>query len=156
VSSIVCLSLHPNHEQKESGVTTFVDSTLKEIDDRLRELGDEVTRLEAARAALAGNGRAPASSGARVRPRRPAPDATAAHVPAGESETSRRPGRPRGRSAGTRAKQALELVSHQPGITIPELAKEMKIEPNYLYRVMPRLATEGQVKRDGQGWHPVS
>ncbi len=70
--------------------------------------------------------------------------------------TSRRPGRPRGRSAGTRAKQALELVNHQPGITIPELAKEMKIEPNYLYRVMPRLATEGQVKRDGQGWHPVS
>ena len=32
----------------------------------------------------------------------------------------------------------------------------MKIEPNYLYRVLPRLASDGQVKRDGQGWHPAS
>jgi len=32
----------------------------------------------------------------------------------------------------------------------------MKIEPNYLYRVLPRLASDGQVKRDGQGWHPWS
>ena len=30
----------------------------------------------------------------------------------------------------------------------------MKVEPNYLYRVLPRLASDGQVKRDGQGWHP--
>jgi len=135
-------------------VTTFVDSTLKEIDDRLTELGDEVSRLEAARAALIGNGRAPASGGSRPRSRRPAAVSTAAHAPAGE--TSRRPGRPRGRRAGTRAAQALDLVHRQPGITIPELAKEMSIEPNYLYRVLPKLASEGQVKRDGQGWHPVS
>jgi DNA-binding transcriptional ArsR family regulator len=32
----------------------------------------------------------------------------------------------------------------------------MRIEPNYLYRVLPRLASDGQVKRDGQGWHPSS
>jgi hypothetical protein len=31
----------------------------------------------------------------------------------------------------------------------------MGIEPNYLYRVMPRLASDGQVRRDGQGWHPA-
>ena len=31
----------------------------------------------------------------------------------------------------------------------------MKIEPNYLYRVLPRLASDGQVMRDGQGWHPA-
>ena len=30
----------------------------------------------------------------------------------------------------------------------------MKIEPNYLYRVMPKLVGDGQVKRDGQGWFP--
>jgi hypothetical protein len=28
----------------------------------------------------------------------------------------------------------------------------MKIQPNYLYRVMPRLVADGQIKRDGQGW----
>jgi DNA-binding IscR family transcriptional regulator len=51
----------------------------------------------------------------------------------------------------TRANQALELAREKPGITIPEIAKAMKIEPNYLYRVLPRLASDGHVKRDGQG-----
>jgi DNA-binding IscR family transcriptional regulator len=44
-------------------------------------------------------------------------------------------------------------VRNRPGITIPQIAAAMKIEPNYLYRVLPKLATEGQVRRDGQGWH---
>ncbi|MBV9839838.1 MAG: hypothetical protein JO156_17110 [Solirubrobacterales bacterium] len=43
----------------------------------------------------------------------------------------------------------------QPGITIPRIAEALKIEPNYLYRVMPKLLQDGQVKRDGQGWHPM-
>jgi DNA-binding IclR family transcriptional regulator len=60
------------------------------------------------------------------------------------------------RGANTRADQALELVREKPGITIPEIAQAMKIEPNYLYRVLPRLASDGQVKRDGQRWHPAS
>jgi hypothetical protein len=138
-------------------VTTFVDSTLKEIDDRLLELGDEVSRLEAARAALVGNGRLPADSGGRSpgRSRRSA-TGTATTASATEPEAARGPGRPRGRRAGTRATQALELVRGRPGITIPDLAKEMKIEPNYLYRVMPKLVSDGQVKRDGQGWYPAS
>jgi DNA-binding IscR family transcriptional regulator len=50
----------------------------------------------------------------------------------------------------------LELVAGQPGITIPEIATKMGIEPNYLYRVMPKLVTEGRVRREGQGWHPAS
>ncbi len=43
----------------------------------------------------------------------------------------------------------------KPGITIPEIATAMKIEPNYLYRVMPKLTSDGLVTRDGQGWHAV-
>jgi hypothetical protein len=31
----------------------------------------------------------------------------------------------------------------------------MSIEPNYLYRVLPRLVSEGKVQRDGQGWVPA-
>ena len=31
----------------------------------------------------------------------------------------------------------------------------MKIEPNYLYRVMPKLVSEGLITRDGQGWYPA-
>lgn len=124
----------------------FVDSTVKEIDDRLRELKEEVNRLEAARSALAGGRRGPG------RPR-----AARAATRTARRTTGRRPGRPRGRSrGGTRANQALELVRSTPGITIPQIAEKMGIEPNYLYRVMPRLASDGQVKREGQGWHPAS
>jgi len=32
----------------------------------------------------------------------------------------------------------------------------MNIQPNYLYRVLPRLASEGEIEREGEGWHPVS
>jgi hypothetical protein len=123
-------------------VADFVDSTVREIDGRLSALQEEVKRLEAARAALVGARRGPgrpAGSGASTRTTR---------------RTGRRPGRPRGRRGGnTRANQALELVRSQPGITIPQLAEAMKIQPNYLYRVMPRLVADGQIKRDGQGWH---
>jgi predicted HTH transcriptional regulator len=120
----------------------FVDSTVKDIDSRLAELKQEVTKLEAARAALVGS--------ARRGPGRPPGSATK------RRNGARRPGRPRGRRGGnTRANQALELVSSQPGITIPQIAETLKIEPNYLYRVMPKLVEDGKIKRDGQGWHPA-
>jgi len=123
----------------------FVDSTVKDIDSRLEELKREVTKLEAARAALVGGrrgpGRAAGANGATGGTRRRA---------------ARKPGRPRGRRGGnTRANQALELVRSAPGITIPQIAEQLKIEPNYLYRVMPKLVEDGQVQRDGQGWRPV-
>jgi predicted transcriptional regulator len=126
----------------------FVQTAVKEIEDQLRVLKDEASRLEAARAALTGGTRRrgrPARNGVVRTPARP---------------TGRQDGRaaaPRPRRGGnTRANQALELVREKPGITIPEIATAMKIEPNYLYRVLPRLASDGQVKRDGQGWRPAS
>jgi hypothetical protein len=123
----------------------FVDTTVKDIDGRLRELQDEVAKLQAARAALVGGRRGPG------RPPR------AASAPPARARAGRRPGRPRGRrSGGTRGTQALELVRARPGITIPDIAKELKIEPNYLYRVMPKLVTDKQVRREGQGWFPVA
>ena len=60
-------------------------------------------------------------------------------------------GRPRG--TGTRAQEALKLVTDRPGITIPEMAQAMGIKQNYLYRVMPALAEEGKVTKSGRGWH---
>ena len=121
----------------------FVDSTVRDIDSRLSELKGEVAKLEAARSALSGGRRGPgrpaATNGGPAR------------------RTQRRPGRPRGRRGGnTRANQALQLVQDRPGITIPEIAESLKIEPNYLYRVMPKLVEDGQVAREGQGWHPAS
>jgi hypothetical protein len=122
----------------------FVDSTVKEIDARLSELKDEVAKLEAARAALVGGRRGPG---------RPRGSTTRARSTARRSSNGRRSRRSRGRRGGaTRANQALELVRSTPGITIPQIAKSMGIAPNYLYRVLPRLQQEGQIKRDGQGW----
>jgi len=129
----------------------FLEEKRKEIQARLKELKplvEEYTRLEEAERALAGvNGGAPAA-----RTTRSASGAAPASTRRGRraSGGSRR-GRPKG--SGTRAVQALELVRARPGITIPELAEAMGIKQNYLYRVMPTLAEEGQVVKSGRGWH---
>jgi len=126
----------------------FVETARKEIDEQLGALKDEAARLQAARAALTGGRPAPGRSGGDG----------AARTQAGSA--ARRNGRsaaPRARRGTTaRANQALELVRNQPGITIPEIAQAMNIQPNYLYRVLPRLASDGEIKREGRGWHPTS
>jgi hypothetical protein len=137
----------------------FVDTTVKDIDARLRELQDEVSRLEAARSALTGGRRRPGRPrGTGARTSGASAGSTAARSRTTRARTDRRASAgPRTRSTrrggNTRAVQALDLVRKRPGITIPELASAMKIQPNYLYRVLPRLASEGQVRRKGQGWH---
>ena len=123
-------------------MTDFLDEKRKEIQARLKELKplvDEYGRLEAAERALAGVETKPARAAASGGPRR------------ARSSSNGRRGRPKG--SGTRALQALELVRARPGITIPELAEAMGIKQNYLYRVMPTLAEEGQVVKSGRGWH---
>lgn len=121
----------------------FLDAKVREIEERLQQLRpliEEFHRLEAASAALDDV----AAASAR---RRPAP------VENGAGAVQR--GRPRGRRPNTRAVQTVELVRANPGITIPELADHMGIKPNYLYRVLPQLADDGKVRRQGKGWHPV-
>jgi sugar-specific transcriptional regulator TrmB len=121
-------------------MTDFLDEKRKEIQSRLKELKplvDEYQRLEAAERALAGVESKPARTAASPRRSR--------------ASSNGRRGRPKG--SGTRALQALELVRARPGITIPELAEAMGIKQNYLYRVMPTLAEDGQVTKSGRGWH---
>jgi hypothetical protein len=68
------------------------------------------------------------------------------------STTARGPGRPRG--TGGRAEEVLAHVHKQPGITIAELSKLMKIKPNYLYRVLPHLEKDGKLHKRDKGYHP--
>jgi hypothetical protein len=112
-------------------VTDHLDGARRDIETRLAQLREEVKRLEAAAAALGARRRGPG------RPR----------------GAGRRRGRPRG--SGTRAGQAAKLVRANPGITIADLAKKMNIKPNYLYRVMPELQKDGQVRKRGKEWHPA-
>jgi hypothetical protein len=123
-------------------VADFLDAKRKEIQDRLKELRplvDEYHRLESAERALSGMDTKTTTAAAPTRRRRRS------------TGNGRRRGRPRG--TGTRAQQALQLVTERPGITIPELAQAMGIKQNYLYRVMPTLAEEGKVTKSGRGWH---
>jgi len=127
-------------------MSDFLAQKRKEIDERLKELRplvDEYQRLEAASQALSGLNAPAARSNSRS-------SAPARRRPASEGGAGRR-GRPKG--SGTRALQALQLVEARPGITIPELAESMGIKQNYLYRVMPSLASEGKVTKSGKGWH---
>ena len=120
----------------------FLEEKRREIEARMDELRphlDEYHRLEAAAKALAGAAATPASS----RSTRPIPQ---------RSGGRRGGGRPRG--SGTRGNQALDIVREQPGITIPEIAEKMGIQQNYLYRVLPGLAQDGLVEKQGRGWHP--
>jgi CRP-like cAMP-binding protein len=134
----------------------FLDEKRNEMKARLAELRplvDEYHRLEAAVAALdgvkAGGGSAPSrrrggGSGSG--------GGSSANGSSGSNGSGRR-GRPRG--SGTRGKQALELVRSSPGITIPEIAEQMGIQQNYLYRVLPGLQKEGLIRKEGRGWHPM-
>jgi len=131
----------------------FLDEKRREIDARLNELKplvDEYRRLEAAAAALDGVAAATPSTAPSRAVRRPAATKV---TPRRRGDTN---GNPRGRPKGTgkRAKQALEIVTASPGITVPELADKMGIKHNYLYRVLPGLASEGLVTKKGRGWHP--
>lgn len=90
---------------------------------------------------------------------RPAPPAPVA-PPSAESEGDPAPAAPvkkrRNRQGGTRADQAVELITGNPGISASDVAKTMKIKPNYLYRVLGDLEKEGRVKKDGRNYFPVS
>ena len=129
----------------------FLDEKRNEIDARLKELRplvDEYRRLEAAAAALAGI--APAATTAPRRRGTQRPAATTKRRR--QSATTSGRGRPKG--SGKRATEALALVTASPGITIAELAAKMGIKQNYLYRVLPGLAEDGLVAKNGRGWHP--
>jgi len=129
----------------------FLDEKRSEIGARLKELKplvEEYERLAAAAAALDG---VPVNAPATSR----AGGTRAAKAPAKRRASSNgagRRGRPKG--SGTRGAEALALVKESPGITIPELAAKMGIKQNYLYRVLPGLADDGLVAKDGRGWHP--
>lgn len=125
--------------------SNVLDEALGLVKKRLAELDEERKRLERALAELGGSivrrpGR-PRGSGRRGpgRPPKAAPGAKAQ----------------RKRRSGTRADQAVALVEKNPGISASEIAKSLKIKPNYLYRVLGELEKEGRVKKKGREYHPA-
>ncbi|HKP89196.1 MAG TPA: hypothetical protein VJT75_04400 [Thermoleophilaceae bacterium] len=132
----------------------FLTEQVNALENRLKELRpayEEYLEVEQVRDALT-------SATGRRAPGRPR----------GTGATRRGPGRPkgsttrrrstngrrrRGRRGGTRAAQALQVVRENPGITVSEMAGKMSIkQPNYLYRVMNQLESDGAVKKTGKGY----
>jgi predicted Rossmann fold nucleotide-binding protein DprA/Smf involved in DNA uptake len=136
-------------ERKLMASTTDVLDEARDImQRRLAEIEDERRRLERALAELGGK--------AKRSPGRPRGSASAPSTPSTPSApkaggTRRR----RRRRGGTRADQAVELIASQPGISASDVAKTMKIKPNYLYRVLGDLEKEGRVKKDGRQYYPT-
>jgi sugar-specific transcriptional regulator TrmB len=108
-----------------------VDQARSLLEQRRRELQDELRQIETALSGLTGRRRGPG------RPR------------GSVTRTRRR------RRGGTRGEQAAKHVKSNPGITPSEIAKKMGIKPNYLYRVMADLQKEGRVRKRGRGYHPA-
>ncbi|HEX7259356.1 MAG TPA: hypothetical protein VF272_00285 [Candidatus Saccharimonadia bacterium] len=74
-----------------------------------------------------------------------------------KKRSSRSRSRERGNHAGGKRSQlALAIIQEKPGITIPEIARDMGIKSNYLYRAVPALADAGHIVKDEttKGWSP--
>jgi predicted HTH transcriptional regulator len=121
-----------------SPATGAVEEAAELLRGRLRDLDSERAKLERALASLTdgregrrGPGRPRAASARRASTRR------------------------RSRRGGTRAEHALKLITEKPGITASEIARELKIKPNYMYRVLSGMEKDGKVRKDGRAYHPA-
>jgi hypothetical protein len=123
-----------------------VEEARQLIHSRLAELEDERKRLEGALKELGGKATRRGPGRPRGAGKAAAPTATGT----GGGTRKRRK-----RRGGTRADQAVKLIESQPGISASDVAKTMKIKPNYLYRVLGDLEKEGRVKKDGRNYYPA-
>ncbi|HEU5142799.1 MAG TPA: hypothetical protein VFU04_06530 [Solirubrobacterales bacterium] len=121
--------------------THVLDEARDLVKKRLAELDDERQRLERALAELGEK----ATGRVGRRPGRPRGSGT--------KKAAGAPRRRRRRKGGTRADQAVKLVEASPGISASEIAKSLKIKPNYLYRVLGDLEKEGRVSKKGRQYY---
>lgn len=120
-----------------TGGTETLDKARTLLEKRKAELQDELKQVDRALVGLGGR-RGPG------RPRGTAPSSS------GNGGVKRRR-----RKGGTRAEQAVKIVKSNPGIGVSDIAKKMKLNaPNYLYRVLPDLESEGRIRRSGTKYYP--
>jgi DNA-binding IclR family transcriptional regulator len=123
--------------------TNVLDEARQLVQKRLAEFDDERKRLERALAEL--GGKAAARSPGRPRSKK---------AKASTSTAKAAPRKRRKRRGGTRSDEAVKLITKEPGISASDVAKTMKIKPNYLYRVLGDLEKEKRVKKDGRKYFP--
>jgi hypothetical protein len=124
--------------------TNHLDVAREALERTVRELEDQLKQAEQALAALGGKV-------TRRGPGRPRGSGSSKKASTGTTTPRRR----RKRRGGTRADQAVALIESQPGISASDVAKTMKIKPNYLYRVLGDLEKEKRVKKKGRQYYPA-
>jgi DNA invertase Pin-like site-specific DNA recombinase len=115
-------------------VSSAVDQAAALLKERITELEGELAKVQRALASLTGGREGRRGPG---RPR-------------GSRSTGTRTRTRRRRRGGTRADQAVALIKANPGMSASEIARKMKIQPNYMYRVLGDLQKEGKVKKSGR------
>jgi len=127
-----------------------IDEAREKIEQAIAENSEELDRLRSALRSLAG-GSAPKRRGRP--PGRPSEAASRMESTATPRKRRKRR-KTRKRSGGTRADHAVSLIEEKPGISASQIAKKLKIKPNYLYRVLGDLEKQGRIKKDGRAYHP--
>lgn len=77
---------------------------------------------------------------------------------AAASGTGRRTSRRRRNAAapGSRQADVLRLVTARPGITVPELGRELSVDPTGLYQIVRRLEGRGELRKVGPRLEPAA
>jgi hypothetical protein len=112
----------------------------RELEAAARRLGidvDPAAGTATRSAAKPSSTRKPRMSGAR----RAAPTRAKRRAPA---RTKRAP-----RRAVQRRDQVLALIEARPGITVPDIGRELGVDPTGLYRVVRQLEAQGAIKKEG-------
>lgn len=126
--------------------TAVLDEARELVEKRLADLDDERKRLERALKDLG-------AKATRRSPGRPRGSKKPTSTAAAAAPRKRR--KRRKRRGGNRADQAVKLIEKSPGIGASEIAKQLKIKPNYIYRVLGDLEKEKRVQKKGRKYFPV-
>jgi DNA primase len=148
------------------GVRLSVIEELRSLEERvvsrlaeLRPLVEEYEQLQQVADRLGFDEQKPAARGARRR-QRPSPR----QRPSVKSSPSARQGRkPKPRRASSRRTDVstkavgaerrariLELIEQRPGITVPDLSRELGVDPPPLYRAVRKLQSDAVVRKEGK------
>ncbi len=126
-----------------------IKQDIKKRIDELRPLADELVNLERAYAGMNGNG------GTK---QKPAKVGAVAKQPRAKASKPATVGATRGRPTGSGATQqrVVDVVKAKPGIKPGDVADELGIARNYLYRLMPGLVEKGILVKADDGTYTAT
>jgi hypothetical protein len=116
--------------------------------DRLKELEPLVAEYQQLQAVLTKLGTDDVADRPAAKPaprRRSAPRARKAAARRSSGGSRRR----RAASPGSREADVVRLVGERPGISVPEIARELNVDPTGLYAIVRRLTARGRMRKDG-------